>query len=933
MSVRSEAVVRSLGILFTEGTHCGLTDTELLERFISRPDETAAHAFEGLVLRHGAMVLDVCNRVLGDPHDAQDAFQATFLVLATRARSIRRQKSVGSWLHGVALRVARRARSDAARRKAHERRMAEMKSDAVAFDDPGDARDFRALHEEVERLPRTYREPVVLCYLEGMTLETAAGQLGCPVSTLGVRLMRARERLRTRLSRRGISRADGLLIAGPASAVPPGSLVQSTVGAAVRILSGGKVPLAAAQLANGVTRSMAMIRLTKVVAGILVAMVGVASFGATLGFPGPRAAEKPANPSAGQAPETWLGKKAVIKWSAPLMEGDRVVGDNVFRVYTVERVDGDRVELAADGIVGRIEAEDVVLLDQAIDFYSKVIQGNEKHLAARVKRAQVREYLGDRARAIAELTEAIAIGPPNAVAHSIRGDIFRSEQQLDKAIADYSEAIRLLPSYAGYYLDRGQCWAAKEDYDRAIADYDESIRLNPESGLCFLNRGLAWSQKEGRDKAIADYTEAIRLDPIDARRGSLAASAYNLRGRERQEKGETDEAIADLDESIRLDPKDASAYNTRGLAWNDKKEYDKAIADYTEAIRLDPEPVHVYSNRGDAWVAKKEYAKAVADCTEAIRLDPKFAYAYTTRGRAWKAQQEYDKAIADYSEAIRLDPKYGSAYRERGSTWVRRQEFDKAITDLTESIRLDPQDPVAYHERGMALANKEDYERAIADYDEVIRLDPQAPWGYSGRGVARFSKGDYDQAIIDLDESIQRYPDLAFGRLFRGLALSEKKEYDRAIADFDEVIRLDADPLVGVDEANYARLNRGWAWFKKRNFDRAMADFNEAGKIEPNNPNGFDCRAMVWATCPDARFRDSKKAIESAQKACELAQWKAAHYIGTLAAAYAEAGDFDAAVRWQTQANALESNPERKADGEARLKLYREKKPYHAELP
>ena len=127
-------------------------------------------------------------------------------------------------------------------------------------------RDFRALHEEVERLPRTYREPVVLCYLEGMTLETAAGQLGCPPSTLGVRLMRARERLKARLSRRGISRADGLLIAGPAaghaSAVLPGSLVQSTVGAAVRVMSGGTVPLAAAPLANGVLRSMAMIRLT-----------------------------------------------------------------------------------------------------------------------------------------------------------------------------------------------------------------------------------------------------------------------------------------------------------------------------------------------------------------------------------------------------------------------------------------------------------------------------------------------------------------------------------------------------------------------------------------------------------------------------------------------------------------------------------------------
>ena len=94
MSARSEAVVRSLGLLFEQGTHCGLTDAELLERFLSRPDDAAAHAFEGLVLRHGPMVFEVCNKVLDNPHDAQDAFQATFLVLATRrGRSIGKPRS------------------------------------------------------------------------------------------------------------------------------------------------------------------------------------------------------------------------------------------------------------------------------------------------------------------------------------------------------------------------------------------------------------------------------------------------------------------------------------------------------------------------------------------------------------------------------------------------------------------------------------------------------------------------------------------------------------------------------------------------------------------------------------------------------------------------------------------------------------------------
>ena len=308
MSAHSEAVVRSLGFLFEQGTHCGLSDAELLERFRSRSDDAAAHAFEGLVLRHGPMVFDVCNKVLDNAHDAQDAFQATFLILATRARSIRRQTSVGSWLHGVALRVARRARSDAARRRVHERRIAEMTgyeahrgNHARRWRLSAPPRGGRAAAADVPRAGRALlpRGPVAG---GGGRTARLSGQ------HVGVRLMRARGRLKARLTRRGISRADGLLIAGPAAgtgpAVLPGSLVRDTVGLAVRRASGGAVPMAVAQLTNGVSRSMAMIRLAQVFAGILMAMAAIGSSGAVLGRPGQQAADKPANRPAGDVPES-----------------------------------------------------------------------------------------------------------------------------------------------------------------------------------------------------------------------------------------------------------------------------------------------------------------------------------------------------------------------------------------------------------------------------------------------------------------------------------------------------------------------------------------------------------------------------------------------------------------------------------------------------
>src|SRR5262249_34605540 len=152
----------------------------------------AETAFSALVERHGPMVLRVCRYVLANRHDAEDAFQASFLVLARRARSIREGESVASWLHGVALRVASCARAGELRRRSHERPGAEAASWMVGPVEP-DARG-PPLHEETDALPERYRSVVVLCSLEGMTHETAAGLLGWPVGTVRTRLSWARDR-------------------------------------------------------------------------------------------------------------------------------------------------------------------------------------------------------------------------------------------------------------------------------------------------------------------------------------------------------------------------------------------------------------------------------------------------------------------------------------------------------------------------------------------------------------------------------------------------------------------------------------------------------------------------------------------------------------------------------------------------------------------
>jgi RNA polymerase sigma-70 factor (ECF subfamily) len=169
-------------------------------------------AFALLVRRHGAMVLAVCRRVLDNEHDAEDAFQATFLVLARQARSIHKQESVGSFLYGVAYRISLRARADAAR----QRRAQDEQAKTMAENDPSVEASWRELRpildEEVDRLPAKYRAPIVLCYLEGKTNTEAARELGWTKGTVSGRLARARELLRSRLARRGIAVTPALLL-------------------------------------------------------------------------------------------------------------------------------------------------------------------------------------------------------------------------------------------------------------------------------------------------------------------------------------------------------------------------------------------------------------------------------------------------------------------------------------------------------------------------------------------------------------------------------------------------------------------------------------------------------------------------------------------------------------------------------------------------
>jgi RNA polymerase sigma factor (sigma-70 family) len=288
-SGRFISVQASITRLLTEGTLTGASETQLLDRFISQRDE---HAFEAILHRHGPMVLGVCRRVLSDPNDVEDAFQATFLVLVKKAGSIRDRSVLGTWLYGVARRVALRARVNARRRRSCERQgleLADWKDRGAGEKDLAEL--WAILDQELSRLTERYRSPLVLCDLEGCTHEQAAAQLRCPVGTVKSRLARAREELRGRLARRGFVPTAGLLAAAFATEPASGMTIEllgATIRAATRLAATRKIPVGAAStavaaLVQGTIRSMSMGTL-KIGATVLAAAGVIATGAAVLAY-------------------------------------------------------------------------------------------------------------------------------------------------------------------------------------------------------------------------------------------------------------------------------------------------------------------------------------------------------------------------------------------------------------------------------------------------------------------------------------------------------------------------------------------------------------------------------------------------------------------------------------------------------------------------
>lgn len=413
------------------------------------------------------------------------------------------------------------------------------------------------------------------------------------------------------------------------------------------------------------------------------------------------------------------------------------------------------------------------------------------------------------------------------------------------------------------------------------------------------------------DHAIALYDAATHkmLDP------TTRALAYGNRAWCYTKKQNDDQAIRDFTESIRLDPRPVYSVLDRGLAYVRKGEYDKARADLTTAIEKDPNLTEAYFNRGWIFMFRGDWALAIADFSEAIRCEPRFAQYYVDRGMAFASHRELDPAIANFDAALGLFPIHAGAFIQRAEAYRRKGDPGKGLADVTEAIRRKPKTPRLYYARAFIYLERGAIDEAIADCDEALRLKHDYDLAYLARARAYGQKRDWEKCLNDADAAL-KIASSEWGHYLRGRALMERGEFDEAISELDQALALSpAD--------SWAIICRAESYAYRGEYSRALDDLKQTAERFPAVPAPHLGLAWFLATCPNDAYRDGSQAVAEAIKACDLSDWKEWWALDALAAAYAEHGEFDKAIRYANEALKLpNASPQERFLIEQRLAGY-----------
>jgi tetratricopeptide (TPR) repeat protein len=417
--------------------------------------------------------------------------------------------------------------------------------------------------------------------------------------------------------------------------------------------------------------------------------------------------------------------------------------------------------------------------------------------------------------------------------------------------------------------------------------------------------------------------------------------------------------------------------------------WEMAVGELEQAVKADPKlvPAQMLMGRLQSLpFGKAERAKVALDAAVDLIKDDPAERAEALRLRA-AVQNDAEKKVADLNEAIKLAPENYKSLRDRGNAYIAQNKPKEALADFAAAIELEPEDSATLEAQGLAYATLEQWDEARASLTKAAEANPDSPTPYVQRGRVNLLAGDNEAAIKDASKALQVAPDFVYALLLRAQAYGQDKQWDEALADAEQLIALapgssdavrlwasliviskktdeylpklqrqhemDPDPGIALRLAmlygakkeyrkaidaysvTISQEPKNWFAFQGRadtylgigKQADAMQDYEQALKLDPDNSGVLNNLAWLLATSPDAELRDGKRAIELAAKACDVTDHKQAHILSTLAAAYAETGDFETAKKWSSKAVEIGEDA-MKEQLAKELESYKEGKPW-----
>jgi tetratricopeptide (TPR) repeat protein len=443
---------------------------------------------------------------------------------------------------------------------------------------------------------------------------------------------------------------------------------------------------------------------------------------------------------------------------------------------------------------------------------------------------------------------ATTVTEPSYVSETSLGVALADKGRPEQAIIHYQKALAIEPCYADAHSNLGVALAGQGRWDEAITHYQRALDVAPDHADAHNNLGHALLKQGQVDQAIAHFQRALQRKP------GFAGAQNNL-GVALARKGQVDDAIRHFQEALRLKPNSAEAHYDLGTALLQKGQVEPAIIHFKMALSLRPDYADACHNLGNALLQTGKADEAIIRFRKALEIRPDFAEARNSLGWLLLQSGRADEAIIDFQKALASRPDYAEAHSNLGLALLQKGQVDEAIAHFQKAEEICPADAEAQHNLGIGLLQKGKVDQAIAHFQMAVELRPAFAAAHQNLGTALVRKGQVDQAILHFQKALEIRPRFA--------------------------------------EADYSLGN---AFLEKRLASEAIAHFQRALESRPDFAAARNNLAWILATCPEASVRNGARAVELAQEANRLSGGNNAVFMGTLGAAYAEAGRFTEAV-------------------------------------